>query len=88
MPIYEPEKNFDSKDMVQSEEKKFALASPASDRLGIDSTTESELDTNADEALQLVGKERTAEFSEEFNRKLRRKLVGVMFVGYGMQQVV
>ncbi|KAE9388672.1 MFS general substrate transporter [Gymnopus androsaceus JB14] len=60
--------------MVQSEEKKFALASPASDRLGIDSTTESELDTNADEALQLVGKERTAEFSEEFNRKLRRKL--------------
>lgn len=28
-----------------------------------------------DEALKLVGRERTAEFSEEYNRKLRRKLV-------------
>ena len=28
-----------------------------------------------DEALKLVGQERTAEFSEEYNRKLRRKLV-------------
>ncbi|KAF9075920.1 MFS general substrate transporter [Rhodocollybia butyracea] len=38
------------------------------------SINDSEVDTNADEALQLVGKERTVEFSEEFNRKLRRKL--------------
>lgn len=30
---------------------------------------------DGDEALKLVGMERTAEFSEEFNRKLRRKLV-------------
>lgn len=29
----------------------------------------------ADEALQLVGKERTAQFSDEYNRRLRRKLV-------------
>ena len=36
------------------------------------SVTDSE---NADEALQLVGKERTQQFSEEFNRKLRWKLV-------------
>lgn len=28
-----------------------------------------------DEALQLVGAERTAEFSEEFNARLRRRLV-------------
>lgn len=28
-----------------------------------------------DEALKLVGRERTAEFSEEYNRRLRRKLV-------------
>ncbi|KZT24438.1 MFS general substrate transporter [Neolentinus lepideus HHB14362 ss-1] len=35
----------------------------------------SEVDTSeGDEALQLVGKERTVQFSEEYNRKLRRKL--------------
>ena len=28
-----------------------------------------------DEALKLVGRERTAQFSEEYNRKLRKKLV-------------
>ena len=28
-----------------------------------------------DEALKLVGRERTAQFSEEYNRRLRRKLV-------------
>lgn len=28
-----------------------------------------------DEALRLVGRERQAEFSDEFNKKLRRKLV-------------
>ena len=30
---------------------------------------------DGDEALKLVGKERTQQFSEEYNRKLRRKLV-------------
>ncbi|KAJ8501433.1 hypothetical protein ONZ51_g592 [Trametes cubensis] len=30
--------------------------------------------TEGDEALKLVGKERTAQFSEEYNKKLRRKL--------------
>lgn len=30
---------------------------------------------NGDEALKLVGTERTTEFSEEYNAKLRRKLV-------------
>lgn len=30
---------------------------------------------DGDEALNLVGAERTTEFSEEYNRKLRRKLV-------------
>lgn len=30
---------------------------------------------DGDEALHLVGAERTAQFSEEYNRKLRRKLV-------------
>lgn len=33
---------------------------------------------DGDEALQLVGAERTAEFSEEFNARLRRRLVCLM----------
>ncbi|EPQ59295.1 MFS general substrate transporter [Gloeophyllum trabeum ATCC 11539] len=38
-------------------------------------TTVSEVSSaEGDEALQLVGKERTAQFSDEYNRKLRRKL--------------
>jgi MFS transporter, ACS family, allantoate permease len=32
-------------------------------------------DSQLDEALHLVGLQRSAEFSEEYNRKLRRKLV-------------
>ena len=34
--------------------------------------------SKGDEALQVVGIERTAEFSEEYNRKLRRKLVSCL----------
>ena len=30
---------------------------------------------DGDEALELVGRERTQQFSEEYNRRLRRKLV-------------
>ncbi|KAM5532434.1 hypothetical protein V8D89_013928 [Ganoderma adspersum] len=41
------------------------------DAIGTVSVVES---TDADEALRLVGKERTAQFSEEYNKKLRRKL--------------
>jgi MFS transporter, ACS family, allantoate permease len=32
---------------------------------------------DGDEALKLVGNERRAHFSEEYNRKLRKKLVGI-----------
>lgn len=35
--------------------------------------------SQADEALQLVGAERTTQFSEEYNLKLRRKLVRIIF---------
>lgn len=36
-----------------------------------------QLDTsNADEALKVVGAQRTAKFSDEYNIKLRRKIVG------------
>lgn len=34
-----------------------------------------------DEALRLVGRERQAEFSDEFNKKLRRKLVSAFDPG-------
>lgn len=37
--------------------------------------------TEGDEALKLVGRERTAQFSEEYNRRLRRKLVSVIVLG-------
>lgn len=44
----------------------------AFDTIGTVSVVDS---VNDDEALKLVGKERSAEFSEEYYRKLRRKLV-------------
>ena len=34
---------------------------------------------DADEALELVGSRRTQQFSEEYNEKLRKKLVSVCF---------
>lgn len=34
---------------------------------------------DGDEALRLIGAERTSQFSEEYNAKLRRKLVGICF---------
>lgn len=33
--------------------------------------------SDGDEALRLIGVERTSQFSEEYNAKLRRKLVGI-----------
>ena len=36
--------------------------------------------SDGDEALRLVGRERTAQFSDEYNRKLRRKLVSRVVV--------
>lgn len=46
------------------------------EKRAVESETVSFVDTlEGDEALQLVGRERTAEFSEEYNRRLRRKLV-------------
>lgn len=38
-----------------------------------------DLPSDGDEALKLVGKERTVHFSEEYNAKLRRKLVSILF---------
>ncbi|KAI1792940.1 MFS general substrate transporter [Ganoderma leucocontextum] len=54
-----------------STEKRDSDEKGGFDAIGTVSVVES---TDGDEALRLVGKERTAQFSEEYNRKLRRKL--------------
>jgi len=46
------------------------------DKLGVETTISS---VDGDEALRLVGRERTAQFSEEYNKKLRRKLVSIWY---------
>lgn len=62
--------------MIHSDEKKTLPSSPVVDEKAVESDTVSVVDTlQGDEALHLVGRERTAEFSEEYNKKLRRKLV-------------
>jgi histone acetyltransferase (RNA polymerase elongator complex component) len=47
--------------------------------VGVTTTTSFD-SSNMDEAMRLVGAERTAVFSEEYNAKLRRKLVSVEFL--------
>ena len=46
-----------------------------SEKQDFDATTTIVDSEEGDEALKLVGRERRAEFSEEYNRKLRWKLV-------------
>ena len=59
--------------------------SPAEEKTSVNekdveiSSTESLRLSDADEALELVGMRRTAEFSEEYMLKLRRKLVSHYF---------
>ncbi|KAH7879716.1 MFS general substrate transporter [Lentinula edodes] len=69
MATHEPDqKNLEE---IPVDEKAFPV-SPVFEHLRSDSIEES--DTSVDEALQLVGKERTSEFSDEFNHRVRRKL--------------
>lgn len=67
--------SFDPKPTDEQSEK----ASPTQDffeKRSYDAEVASLADSSdGDEALKLVGRERTAEFSEEYNRKLRNKLV-------------
>lgn len=50
-------------------------------RSQLDEEVVSVVDTSeGDEALELVGRERTAQFTEEYNKKLRRKLVSITIV--------
>lgn len=60
----------------KSVESEKASSSPVDEKHVVDSEIASvDGSLEGDEALQLVGKERTHEFSEEYNRRLRRKLV-------------
>lgn len=51
---------------------------------GYDVTVSVADSVEGDEALKLVGRERTTQFSEEYNRKLRRKLVRIFRRGCGL----
>ncbi|KAJ3767127.1 MFS general substrate transporter [Lentinula raphanica] len=66
----EPGKKFEE---IPFDEKEFPTSPVSVEQLGSVSIEDSD-SANVDEALQLVGKEQTAQFSDEFNRKLRRKL--------------
>lgn len=63
----------DKKSLDMVDEKR----SQDEEKAGYDVTVSVADSVEGDEALKLVGRERTAEFSEEYNRKLRRKLVRV-----------
>lgn len=57
--------------IMSSEDKHSSSVHGEEEKVGLESFDSSEVD----EALHLVGVKRTVQFSEEFNLKLRRKLV-------------
>ena len=59
----------------RSSDEKTRSRDEEKDALDATVTVSSADSGDEDEALKLVGKERAAQFSEEFNRKLRNKLV-------------
>ncbi|KAH9853800.1 MFS general substrate transporter [Lenzites betulinus] len=61
----------DKKSLETSDEKRL---SQDEEKNGFDPTVSAVDSADGDEALKLVGRERTTKFSEEYNRKLRRKL--------------
>jgi hypothetical protein len=63
----------DTKTPVDDVEKKSQTIEDEDEKLGLYTVDTSE----GDEALQLVGAERKEQFSEEYNLRLRRKLVGL-----------
>lgn len=58
---------------VQEVEKNEVLVETLNEKSSLDIQ-------DGDEALRLIGAERTAQFSEEYNLKLRRKLVRPLFL--------
>lgn len=63
-----------SPDKIEDEKANDAQIALDEKRPASELSTSSDI-LDGDEALHLVGAERTAQFSEEYNRKLRRKLV-------------
>lgn len=62
----------------ESVESEKVSNSPIDEKHAVDSEVASVTNTlDGDEALELVGKERTQQFSEDYNKRLLRKLVGV-----------
>ena len=62
----------------ESIESEKVSSSPIDEKHVVDSEVASVTDTlDGDEALELVGKERTQQFSEEYNKRLLRKLVSL-----------
>lgn len=63
-------------DLRATEKKDDEKADSYEDNKQVDTVSVQSIDSrDVDEALGLVGMRRTAEFSEEYNKKLRRKLV-------------
>ena len=64
----------EEKSLHGSEVHAASIDGHSEEKVGLDSFDYS----RGDEALQLVGAERKEHFSEEYNRKLRRKLVRML----------
>ena len=78
-----PSSTSDRKSPVPSDEKP-GPASTEDEKQVYESQTISLVDSSdGDEALKLVGREREVQFSDEYNRKLRNKLVGALFFSRG-----
>lgn len=74
-PVYQDVSHIE---VGRASDEKIDLASPVDEKsLTVKvSAHEASFDANnGDEALELVGMRRTAQFSEEYNRRLRKKLV-------------
>jgi hypothetical protein len=78
--LLQPPHFFSPMNAMTLKSEKKSTVDAYTDEKPVEAETGSLSDTSADgrgvdEALRLVGKERTAQFSDEYNRRLRRKLV-------------
>lgn len=67
--------NIEEQKIQEAEKEKRSTEGSLDEKFSKDSIDLSD----GDEALRLIGIERTAQFSEEYNAKLRRKLVPFYF---------
>jgi MFS transporter, ACS family, allantoate permease len=63
------------RDSVEKSEKTPLPSSSVEDEKHVAVSETDDSVNDGDEALHLVGRERTEEFSEEYNKRLRKKLV-------------